>query len=156
MSDTKPSAFEDLLDTLIRAVRKDNSTYDWYTAQLAAARSALVSAHREMEAENAEARQTLVEAVDRDISVKDTLRSLAVVASNGIFWRSKEITSLRSRIAELEANALTAWEATLLLSVATTGDEWLIEAHPTNNTIIAKLRSISSPQQTLNENRRGG
>ena len=114
---TEPPTFEQLLDKLCSLQRwrtaylsrptGDEKRYQSVVAEFADVREALREYVAELEAEIVEARQILADGVDRDKDPKDTLRGLAVVAVNGIYWRDKSL-------AHLQENALTPEEAKAL------------------------------------------
>ena len=135
---TKPSAFEELLEGIVWA----SCSPEAGPGSLAAARTALVSAYAEMEAE-------------RDALSRWKEDAVWTTAVNKAMRASKD--ALCSRIAELEANALTAEEAAAIPPVhedrCGAWNNYPEDCSCKYQKLNAKLRSISSPQQTLTENR---
>ena len=123
MSDTKSSTFEELLreyDDLATRVYLGNIVVARDAVEpFRAARSALVSAYKELEAKNAELRR------------RSSLPSLVQA----------------KRIAELEVNAITAEEAGDLCEVIEQGPSLLWTDWPQIIVLYKRLRSISSKRK---------
>ena len=149
---TKPSAFEELLEGIVWA----SCSPEAGPGSLAAARSALVSAYKELAAERDAARRTSEYWKAEHLEANKRISELEANFAQAEESRATNAALLDRALhekEELRANALTAEEATAVLDAQFGEEPATEEDYPAYARGFAKLRSISSPQQTLTENR---